>query len=162
MISSFFRAGVCAESAEARSASTQNSRNARPRLRVFIRSEIVLERKLNLAHAGASPRDLAEARDRGLVRAAPSRVGRAQLDVVRRIEHLHAELESMTLADAEVLYGREIDVHLPRPAQIVAGTVSELPPDRVVERGRVVPGGRRRIVEYRVDAGGTVCAVAVR
>ena len=51
----------------------------------------------------------------------------AQLHMVRSVEHLHAELESLSLGDAEILDRREIDVHLMRPLQVVARAVAILP-----------------------------------
>src|SRR4051812_44197036 len=124
-------------------------------------SEVVLERELNLAHVGAGRRNRAEARDGRFVRASPSGVGCSKLDVIRRVEHLHAELERLALADAEVLHRGEVDVDLPGTAQVIARAVAELGRDGVVERGRVVPGGGGRMIEDRAHAGRAVGAVAV-
>ena len=95
----------------------------------------------------------AEARDGALFELPHPVLGVPSSHMIRRVEHLHAELDRLSLADAEVLDRGEIDVHLPRSAQIVAGAIAEFRRDRVVERGRVVPGGGRRIVEYRIHAG---------
>src|SRR5437763_347556 len=46
--------------------------------------EVVFERELHLAHAGAGPSDLSEARNSRLVRASPACVRGSELDVVRR------------------------------------------------------------------------------
>ena len=52
------------------------------------RSEIVLQRKLNLPHTGPRSGDRAEVCRRRLVRTAPARIGRSQFHMIRRVEHL--------------------------------------------------------------------------
>src|SRR5205823_2791914 len=71
-------------------------------------SEVVFQRELNLAHAGPGGGNLAEACSRRLVRTPPAGVRSAQFHVVGSVEHLHAELESLSFGDSKVLDRREI------------------------------------------------------
>ena len=80
--------------------------------------------------------------------------------MIRSVEHLHAELQRLAFGDAEILNGREIEIHLLRPSQIIAGAVAEL-------SGHGVPEGRRvqivvgvGVVQNRADARVAIDAVA--
>ena len=73
--------------------------------------------------------------------------------MIRGIEHLHAELQSMLLIDAEILQRGEVHVPCTGPDQVVPPAVAELSGDGVVETlANKIPIGRR-VIRYWIQAG---------
>src|SRR5262245_16404586 len=88
-------------------------------------SEVVLQRELNQPQlAGAA--NAAEPGRRSRALRAPARARAAPCGMVRRVEHLHAELQGMPFVDMEVLDGGEIHVPGGGSNQVIAATVSKL------------------------------------
>lgn len=102
------------------------------------RLKIVLERELNLTHARRGTPNLPERCSRGgrrRILIAPVGIRVAPLHVVRGVEHFQAKLHRLRFGDAEVLDQREVDVEGLGPAEVVAGAVTELTGEDVVESG---------------------------
>ena len=115
--------------------------------------EVILQRELNLTHARPGRGDLAKGRLRRCVRTAPANIWITQLHVIRSVEHLHAELQSLILGDLEILDSREVEVYLSWRNQVVARTGSEEWSDSIGERSRVIPGFGSGVWENRIRAG---------
>src|SRR5262249_44265015 len=110
------------------------------------RSEVILQGKLNLAQLLRAANPAESSRRCGVLRT-PARARPAPRRMVRSVEHLHAELERVPLADPEILHRGEVDVPLRWSDQIVAAAVAELPRRRIRE-------GRWNKVEVRRRIGG--------
>ena len=98
-------------------------------------SEVVLERELNLTHAGRGAPDLSKRRGRGggrRILVAPVGIRIAPLHVVGSVEHLQAKLQRLSFGDAKVLDQREVDVEGPGARGGGCGAVTELARDDVV------------------------------
>src|SRR5437868_3158088 len=94
---------------------------------------MILQCELDLAQlAGAA--NPAERGGRRGIGAAPTRARAAPRRMVRRIEHLHSELQRMSFGDPEVLRNGQIHVPDARANQIVAAAVAELPGERIAKR----------------------------
>src|ERR1019366_4430456 len=120
------------------------------------RSEVKLERELDLAHI-ACPGNLTETASGGWTRAvAPACVGIVQYHMVRSVEHLRAELQVLTFSDREMLEDRKILGPSPRSPQVVARTAPERGGCRVGECRRIIPAVLVGIGHHRVHASDTV------
>ena len=80
--------------------------------------------------------------------------------MIGSVEHFHAELQRLSFRDMEILDGGEIDVHLMRSSQIVAGAIAEGADQRIGEGRRIQEEIRRWIRKIRIHSGHAVEAGA--
>src|SRR5271156_1628865 len=108
-------------------------------------SERILQRELNQPRSAVGLRDLANRSAVGNVRRSSSQWV-LERRMVEQIEELGAEMQSPPFAQLEILAEREVDVHLLRANDAIAGRIA-IPSSA----GRGIRNRRRRLVSIGVD-----------